>query len=257
MSNVLSRPYYSVYRPLFRVSGGYPPGESPEDYLAHPRFGGPSRSDIRAFYLLERDLVATFRYIEPSHENIAVYSHEYYALLLRACTEFESHAKNILDKNGYEKKKGLLNIEDYAKLERACKLSGYRIRIPTWNGPSKIWTPFQPWSGGVHTLAWYKNYNDVKHNRNAKFSLATLDSVVAAIAANLAILYAQIGDGALDELRPPSSIVEDDYESWRNASHGLNLFEIATPSWPPEECYHFNWLILQGDSDPFEKFPFT
>ena len=122
------KPYKRIWRPH--------PGTICSDYLTDDRWVTDATDYIRAYRLLQSDLVATFDYVEPVENNKATYSHRFYQLLTRACIEFEANACAVLLANGYSKT-GNLNITDYWKLEQACRLSEYAIKIPTWMVPAR------------------------------------------------------------------------------------------------------------------------
>src|SRR5205807_1565589 len=92
-------------------------------------------------------LLRIFDYVEPADSNRNCFSHELYALLLRACTEFEANAKGILDANGYART-GNLNVRDYYLLNAATKLSEYIVSLPIWAGVDRTIKPFAEWSVG-------------------------------------------------------------------------------------------------------------
>ena len=91
----IAKPYYRICRPF--ASGEYV--QSLEgDHITDNRYAADRVNLVRAYHLLERDLYKIFDYVEPSDKNLNCYSHELYALLLRAATEFELSARSILGK---------------------------------------------------------------------------------------------------------------------------------------------------------------
>src|SRR3990167_10206729 len=96
----ISRPYFRICRP--DTWGNYDlPNEA--YYPLDSRYASDRTNLVRAYHLLEQDLIRIFEYVEPTDANLQTYSHQLYALLLRACTEFESNARAILQANGYRR----------------------------------------------------------------------------------------------------------------------------------------------------------
>lgn len=211
------------------------------------------RGYIRAFEIFEKDLVELFDYIEPSDENRNTYSHRIFEMYLRACTEFEANAKNILNNNTYNKQ-CYYNIEDYYKLNKAMKLSDYIVKVSIWEGVYANVKPFEEWNAGS-TLKWYQDYNMVKHNRNNNFHLASLENLVKAISAVRIILYAQY-----DFISFNSS---HDIDSFSSTTDGFicrdeSIFSIKfNGTWSDNEKYDFDWETLSQCSEKYQKYNFN
>lgn len=241
-------PYFRVTRPF--VDGGYVrTGDSA--YMRDPRYASDARDLIRGYHYLEKDLLRVFEFMEPADSNLAGYSHQLYALLLRASTEFETNAKAILAANGYSQA-GNWDIIDYHKVNTALRLSEYRVTIPIWAGNPKVIEPFTEWARG-HSLSWYQHYNTVKHNRASQFSFATLENALAAVSAVFAIVFSQFN---IDAFHPYHTV------SWYSEDNGVMshqecLLHIELPrSWSAHECYDFDWNALDKSAMPFQEFPF-
>lgn len=245
----IPKPYFHIRRPL--VSRTKSP--TAEGYLFDEEYAPGRQISVNAYWLLEKDLVKIFRYIEPGNVNLSVYSHELYQLFLRACTEFESHAKSILKRNGYTASKPKdWNIKDYHKLDQAYKLSDFYVLLRARReGPLPL-QPFGAWKED-HTLPWYKDYNLVKHNRQENFEKANFANTLQAIAGVFAILYAQFGTLSLAPNRPPP--MHSSSGPWVSPIDGI--FELKPAEWPDSEKYGFDWAELKAAPDRFEKFPFT
>ena len=65
------------------------------DYVLDPRYARNAIDLIRGYHLLERELFRLFDFVEPADANLQCYSHQLYAILLRASTEFEANAKEF------------------------------------------------------------------------------------------------------------------------------------------------------------------
>ena len=245
----ISLPYRRTCRQL--VDGSYA-NNGHGGYVTHPRYANDPEHYVRAFLLIQKDLIELFDYVEPADQNLVCYSYRIHELLLRACIEVEANCKAILLENGY-KKKGDLRMTDYIKIEQSHRLSEYRVRIPTWTGASATRSPFSTWASGGG-LPWYQVYNATKHDRHAEFQNATFGSMLDAVCGCLAILSAQFRD---NDFSPQSGalLLEGPSDGLDDAIGGF--FRVGFPqSWPASERYSFDWQSLRNHPDPFQDFPY-
>jgi hypothetical protein len=243
----LERPYFCTARP--RVDGRFYADR--DGYVSDPRYAHRPEQSVRAFILLQKDLQEVFDYIEPADSNAECYSYRLQELLARACIEVEANCKAILAANAY-KKSGNLNILDFHQVEQSHRLSGYRVRLPTWTGEQAERAPFANWASD-HRLSWYRAYNASKHDRHGSFSEANLRHAVDAVCACLVLLSAQF--------------CTEDFVSWNDVlftgstRHGMEggiggYFGVAFPDWPLEERYDFRWQDLKDADEPFARYPY-
>lgn len=264
----IEKPYKRIARP-FQISsnpswhGTVLPSKS---HIADPRYAsGQIHSNRRAFQILEKDLIQVFEYIEPADKNRAVHSHRLYALLLRACTEFEANCKSILIDNQYlrdngkQRGGGNANINDYRKINQPTKLSEYEVRIPFWSVESgstslKTFKPMDSWDANQN-LNWYQSYNEVKHNRHdqTKFKEhATLENVIRAIGGVFVILFAQFNTLAFNNGRKASSCSYEP-DGWITPDN--SIFMLKPPqSWEESDCYNFDWKTLKRETNPYTTY---
>jgi hypothetical protein len=222
----------SVTKPFFRIwrEGGQTGlGGEDEDYewypfISDPRYCQERISLCRAYKMIEQDLEVLFEYIEPCDANKSTYSHRTFELMLRASTEFEANCKGILLANGYSPTKkdrsGNLvhrlsnewNIVDYWKINKAIKLSDYKILLKSWYPNPLQLQPFRDWHGvsSHQGLKWYQAYNDAKHNRDTKFERSNFENTIEAIAGLLCVLFAQFNVHTTYPYRSPSMIYGTD-----------------------------------------------
>lgn len=224
-----------------------------ESYLCDDRF--VSQKEIQSFvtttHLIIRDLYELFNYVEPSDDNLGIYSHRIYELFLRTSTEFESNCKAILHANGYSKPIDNMNIRDFFKIAPVARLYEYRVVFDRWNSDYEF-IPFMDWNTDCYTpLSWYKSYNEVKHNRYDKFQNANLYNLMNAVAGLLCILHVQCGSNMDSACFEGISCYQHDQ---RRVSTGS--FSINAPSFPLEEQYEFIWETLKYDSNPIRVFTF-
>lgn len=250
----LSKPFYRIIRPF--PDGEYLDRRAGDErvYMLSNDYASGRSVLIRAYTLIERDLIELFDYIEPCDANLSAYSHRTYELLLRASTEFETNCKGILHANGYARPGGgNLDIMDYYKIEKASRLSEYQVILNTWHPSRKIFEPFKEWATG-HTLRWYRSYNTVKHNRSTHFPEASLENVMASITALFAILFSQFYIFALNRYHDIGTYTMDDDGSIYDDS---SLFSIIMPSsWSSNEQYDLDWDVVKATPNPIDKFSF-
>src|SRR5438876_8072674 len=106
------RPYRPSVRPF--LQGGY--FNAP--YVFHAKFAEHGPQYIRAFMLLQKDVLELFDYVEPADENLSTYSYRIHELHMRLCIE-EANCRAILSENRYVNPKGEAEwwtIVDYRKL---------------------------------------------------------------------------------------------------------------------------------------------
>ena len=242
----IERPYRRNCRPL--VSGRYN-----TDYVTHEKFARSPAHYVRAFMLLQKDLIELFDFIEPAEDNLSCYSYRIHALLLRACVEVEANCKAILTENGYPKKSSDLNMTDYKMIEPTHHLSSFQIQLPYWSGEGRTRRPFQSWAT-AKSLPWYEAYNVSKHSRQVEFQQATFANLIDACCGVLAVLSAQFGEN--DFSPGPGALL------WEGPDDGMETgigkyFRVKFPDdWPIEERYEFDWEILKKEPDPFQNFPY-
>lgn len=226
--------YKRIARPFQSPQGYYIASSIDKSYLVHPEYASNRATAIRGYHAIESDLSRLFDYVEPDNRNLGTFSTRIYEILLRAATEFEANCKAILSANNYSKH-GNLSMSDYKKIEKATRLSEYRLKLSSWAGGPKLVQPLQSWSIG-NSLPWYTAYNNVKHNRVDSFSEASLENAIDSVAALFAILFSQFNVLAFSPNELVSSI--DNWDGW--LTHSDSMFWIKSPtSWSPDECYGF------------------
>jgi hypothetical protein len=86
-------------------------------YIRHPKFSISSPLQyIRAFKILQNELLELFEYIEPADVNRPVYSYKIHGLLMRVCIEIEANFRAIFEENGH-KLDDRANIKTYKNLK--------------------------------------------------------------------------------------------------------------------------------------------
>lgn len=161
-------------------------------YLTHKDYAESPETFIRAFFLLQKDILELFNYIEPSDINIKTYSHRIHELFLRCCVEIEANCKAILRENGYPKTKNW-TINDYRKIEQSHYLSQFEVKLPNWEGSKNTRAPFISFKSD-QSPTWYNSYNATKHDRHINFSQANFENLTDSFCGLAALLASQFAD---------------------------------------------------------------
>lgn len=158
-----------------------------------------SSSELRlaeqALLLLIARLEELLHFVEPSASNLDTYSHKSRELLILACTEVENYWKQYLVKAGATAPPSGFSTNDYIKFKEPLHLGEFEISLPRYSSVAPV-RPFLNWSptpGPTKTLGWYDAYNKTKHDRTAHFDLATLQTCIDAVAANVALFSVRFG----------------------------------------------------------------
>jgi len=146
-----------------------------------------------SYSLIQKDYLEILEYIEPTDSNLKTFSHRIYELFLRTATEFENICKEKLFDDGYKKDLKEMNISDFKILYETLSLGKYEIGLKYWNPEKKYIKPFSSWDDSDGSLAWYKSYNNVKHNRILSFKEANLENLTMGFAGLFLIFYRLYG----------------------------------------------------------------
>lgn len=185
----------------------------------------PANIHWNYFLALERDMESTSRYVEFCESNFPVFSIELAHLLFAAASEVDVIAKLLCGQINPAASPGNVNEYKAILLPTIPDLPETEVFIPRYG------LSFKPWSNweGQHNPLWWRSYNNVKHQRDAHFSEATLKNSLNALGALLILVFhyysrklaAQPGQplspkDTMRELEPASTLVrlrEDYYYS--------------------------------------------
>lgn len=229
-------------------------------YLLHPKFASDPQHYIRAFLLIQEDLLKLFEYVEPCDENSNTISLRIQELLSRVCIEIEANFTAILKENIYSNC-GNWNLKnDYSLIEFTHRLSAYKVKFPVWRGANHTYTPFLNWSTkpiiNWHTLNWYQAYNKSKHDRHLHFNKATFNILLNAVSGLVVLLSAQFMNESYSLNSKSLGIGGNysyDYNPEMETAIG-NYFRVQYPNnWGQDEKYGFNWQDLCNQEEPIDK----
>lgn len=252
----VGKPYYLTVRQF--ASGNYA-GNQQDGYILHSSYSTTPQNYLRAFEILQKDLIALFESVEPADRNLQTYSFRTHELLMRACMELEANFKAILKANTYSKNPSKLNIADYFKIDKSHFLSDYEVKLPYWTGNRSVWKPFESWRTNVtttspHKLTWYQAYNAAKHDRAGALVQANLENLLCAITGLEVVLSAQY---YVHDFGPINYLIRPNYSDGFEPALG-GYFSIKFPqNMPQTERYDFAWSVLQQQgAQAFQKFDY-
>ena len=150
------------------------------------------------FLTLEADFAATSRYVEFAQQNFGAFSIEYVKLLLAIGSEVDVLCKLICEKVDSAAKAG--NIDDYRTcITPHCQITTEEVLVRRYNLACKPW---DSWAHGKNP-AWWRSYNNVKHQRDIYYHEANLENCVHAISGLFVIvLYAHKAEKSTGLLEP-------------------------------------------------------
>jgi hypothetical protein len=246
----IAKPFKRTFR-QFRDGSHLPHGNT--GFITHPKFANAPQHYVRAFMVIQKDLLELFDYVEPTDKNLCCYSYRMHELLMRSCIEIEANCKAILSENGYSRK-GDWNMTDYKKLEATHRLYSYQVKFPVWHGDEDVRTPFSAWARG-DSPTWYRAYNAAKHDRYQDFEQANFRNVSDAIAGLVALLTSQFADYDFEGPYTSYLLLEDTEGDGFETAIG-KYFRIKYPEWPTDERYDFKWDQLKSDPEPIQSLKF-
>jgi hypothetical protein len=245
----VDRPYYRTTRQftddLFKEGGRW-------GYVEHPAYATDVEHYLRAFDVIQKDLIELFDFIEPADSNGGTYSFRVHELLTRTCIEVEANLTAILEANGYPRSGSDWTMKDYKKVNQSHRLSSCRVKYPNWTGQHGVRQPFSSWADPSGSLDWYKSYNAAKHDRHGSFSRATLSALTDAVG-GLAILLATQFFNATTGAGDSFLTTEGPYDGYDESVARYYRVQYAH-DWPVDQRYQFNWQTLKTETDPFQRF---
>jgi hypothetical protein len=202
-------------------------------YIRHPKFAAEPEHYVRAFTIIQKDVLELFDFVEPADTNLSCYSYRIHELFMRTCIEIEANFQAILNENGYVRA-GDWNMVDYRKSEPSHLLSAYLIKFPVWQGAKHTRQPFGAWPID-RGLAWYQDYNAAKHSRHGNFGKASFSNLLDAFAALAAVLSAQFWT---EDFSPSAGFyaAEGSWDGLEGAVGGYLRVKFPD-AWPAAERY--------------------
>jgi hypothetical protein len=251
----------SVTKPFFRTCRQLADGSYENSghgrYVSDPRFAVAGPQYVRAFLLIQKDLLELFDYIEPADQNLSCYSYRIHELHMRTCIEVEAHCKAILSENGYVNPKRTAdwwNVGDYRKLNPTHHLSSYEVRMPLWHGARNVRKPFDAWATPHDLLPWYQAYNEAKHDRHNNFPRSNFETLISSVSGLVALLSSQF---IRFDFQP--AVLGTEYgapDGGFEAAIG-GYFHVKFPKdWSSDDRYSFDWETLSADPHPFQALTF-
>jgi len=256
----VNKPYYLTVR---QYKDGQYADSGKAYYIKRPDYSTKPANYIRAFFLLQKDLLELFNYIEPSDTALKVYSFRIQELFIRTCIEIEANFKAIFAMHTYSKKAKDLTIKDYYLIDKTHYLSRYSAKLPYWseNLMTANRTPFKSWGAPRQqdtpwALKWYQDYNATKHDRSNSLHLASFENLIDAFAALVIVISSQYMSEDFSPA-PGALLVDSGWNDGYDAAIG-DYFRIAYPRNIPEDArYDFDWQEISSDPEAFQKFNYN
>jgi len=183
-------------------------------------------------------LDTVFQAVHPSTANMSCFGSTIRNLIILACTECEAQWRAVLLAHGYAVSRP--KTGDFVKLMPAMRLDEYHVKLRHFPWLPAI-APYAGWdaSAPTQTLAWYDDYNAVKHDREAAFDRATLANAISSVAAVWVMVAAQFGDRGIREF--------DDLSRYFHFEH--------LPRWRYSEVYIYGYDGFNSEAGP-TRYPF-
>lgn len=149
--------------------------------------GDLSKIHWNYFLALERDLEILSRYVEFAENNFQVYSIELARLLFAAASEVEVVAKALCIV--LEPASNPSNINGYRKIlvEKLPDLARTEVFVHRYSLSYAPWSSWVPGEDG--NPAWWRAYNNVKHQRDRHFDQANLQHALNAMGGLLVLMF--------------------------------------------------------------------
>jgi len=146
----------------------------------------------RYYLLLESEFETALRYVEPHIANAGTFSLEFARHLLATCAQFETIAKLLCVKRvPGSAPEGIKAIRS-ALAQWQPNFVGWRTRFYPRN--DRI-APFREWTED-RAPAWWRAYNEFKHDPTIHLQVATLENATAALAGLGLLTIAYLGVNA-------------------------------------------------------------
>ncbi len=132
------------------------------------------------YRLLERDLDACFRYVEPIDSHFDIYSDEFARIILCASSEIENALKGFASaSNLTPSPANILGFFDVvtSRFPKFCTMELFLPRC------SLVFAPWLSWSAQTAPDWWTFGYNKIKHDRLNNPGAATLRRAIDAVGA--------------------------------------------------------------------------
>lgn len=257
----IKKPFHRNYRPM-KPGENY--GSNNRAYIRDEQYAQNAEHYIRAFLIIQADLIKLFEFIEPSDVNLKTYSFRIHELLMRTCIEIEANFKAIFKENiysptnsdGRNRIEKHWNINDYEKINVTHRLSDYTAELPIWKGKNKRWQPFGMWITEKR-LIWYQAYNKSKHDRLHSFEEANLENLLSAFSGLFILLSSQFRTETFSPGPKALGGFLSDSGSKPIVGIGGYLVVEFPKNWEENELYDFDWATLREEPNRIAKFDYN
>jgi len=129
------------------------------------------------FRSLEAEFEKSLEYVEFSEKNFATFSTAFVRILLSAASEVDVLMKQICSQSTLAKPPK--NIDQYRTVvnQQFPNFHKMRVFVPRYG---RVFQPWIDWGSNANP-AWWRAYNDVKHERDKYYSSANLEAAANAV----------------------------------------------------------------------------
>ncbi len=135
---------------------------------------------LRNLYrVIEADFIESWRYVEPTEDNLNTYSIQFYRLHQDICRVIDSLCKLMLDEYGmWPEGKIELGIRDYRPLKSMLRLPTEELEFK--RGKISV-APLDGWE--QESPRWWRTHTDLKHWTGDFFPTANMRNVIHSLGA--------------------------------------------------------------------------
>ena len=158
------------------------------------------------YFIIEKELLATFDYVYPIQNNLKVFSSKFTIIIKNACNLFELICRNI-----YNAAYGVsdVNIYNYLSLDSILHLNNIEVESEILESEfpkntSNVLNPFNELQWDKNSPIseqmvpqWWISYNKIKHDMAEFPEYATMENAIRATAAVAYIIYKIYGAGVV------------------------------------------------------------
>ena len=125
---------------------------------------------------MEEQFLNTNNYVDLNTDNFATYSLQFVNSILLTGAELDTLMKSYCNFLLSDRK----NISDYAGYILKNDSDIINQEVIVINGENLVINPFEGWqiTNSSETLKGWKEYNNIKHNRNENFKFAKLENAL-------------------------------------------------------------------------------
>ncbi len=150
----------------------------------------------REYKLLEKDFIDSADYVTVSKNNYPTFSGEYLKLILCICSEIDSVSQVLVNDKNHGSHNVPSRILEICNEDKSFRDKEIKTRFPFDEIHLRPFTKFCYGVSGAESPPWWREYNELKHNRTGVLAggrnvmmYANLENTLSALAALCILLY--------------------------------------------------------------------